>query len=75
MIANVTATKEGETLEDNANIGRPALCNLLNYADEIVIHAIHDGEVVEDVKARYSSPGISGEHDDRWAEKVEMEAN
>lgn len=69
-IATVTATVEGEQVEDNNEIARGGLSSLLGsiFDDEdvsVVIHEVHDEEQVEDLKARYS---------DRWEARVESES-
>jgi hypothetical protein len=62
-IANVTATKDDETLENAADIKATDLAALLDYADEVLVHEVHQEEWVEDRKARYP---------EEWAEKVTM---
>ena len=61
QVANVTATKDGETLENAADITDTDLACLLDYADQILVHEIHIEEWAEDRKARYP---------DEWDEKV-----
>ena len=61
QIANVTATKDDETLENAADITDTDLACLLDYADQIIVHEIHNEEWVEDRKARYPT---------EWEEKV-----
>lgn len=61
QVANVTATKDEETLENTADISEDDLAALLDYADEILVHEVHDEEWVEDRKSRYSA---------EWDEKV-----
>lgn len=62
-IANVTATKDDETLENAADIKATDLAALLDYADKVLVHEVHQEEWVEDRKARYP---------EEWAEKVTM---
>lgn len=61
QVANVTATKDGETLENAADIKETQLACLLDYADQILVHEVHNEEWFEDRKARYPS---------EWDEKV-----
>lgn len=60
-IANVTATYDGEQVEDHDDIGRGAFDSLLHSGDEIVIHEVHDQDQLDDLKERYS---------DDWEETV-----
>lgn len=63
-IANATATKDGETLVDTADISDTDLASLLDYADEIVIHEVHDQKWVDDRQSRYPR---------EWDEKVTID--
>lgn len=53
QVANVTATKDGETLENAADVSESDLAALLDYADDILVHEVYNEEWVEDRKARY----------------------
>jgi len=57
-IATITATLEGETVEDNSVVNRGSLTSLLaslfdNDDVSITIHDIHNTDQIEDIKARY----------------------
>jgi hypothetical protein len=66
QVANVTATKDGETLENAADIKATDLATLLGYADQILVHEVYEEEWVEDRKARYPA---------EWDEKVTVLAD
>ena len=57
-IVNVTATKDGETLEDNADIGGAAFASLLDYADDITVHAVLDKDAYQKKKDYYDFHGF-----------------
>lgn len=66
-IATVSATIEGEQVEDHTEIDRRGLSSILGaiFDDEdvsFVVHEVHDEEQIEDLKARYSN---------RWEARVE----
>lgn len=65
MLATVTATKDDGPLEENGDVTRSDLCSLMRYADEIVLHEVHDEMWCADVKRRYP---------DRWDAKVDEQA-
>jgi len=66
QIANVTATYDGEQVEDHDDVTRGAFSSLLHSGDEIVIHEVHDQDQVGDLEERYT---------DDWEEKVTVKTS
>ena len=65
QIANVTATFDGDQVEDHDDITSPDFASLLQAGDEIIVHEIHDETQVQKLKKRYS-------YKNRWQDKVTL---
>ena len=63
-VANVTAVQNGKTVLDHEDANDADVSSLLQFGDEIVIHEVHDEDMLETTRGR--AP-------DEWWSKVTME--